>query len=56
MSVAGAADPERVVRDRALLLDRAAEIAQSLPTTIPDVSGYIDMLLHRAGVRKEMTA
>lgn len=58
MSVAGAADPKRAVRDRALAhLDRAAEIAQSLPATIPDiVSGYIDMLLYRAGVRRELTA
>lgn len=58
MSVAGAADPERAVRDRALThLDRAAEIAQSLPATIPDiVSGYIEMLLHRAGVREELPA
>ena len=58
MSVAGAADPERAVRDRALThLDRAAEIAQSLPATIPDiVSGYIEMLLHRAGVRDRVQA
>lgn len=58
MFAAGAADPKRAVRNRALAhLDRAADIAQALPSSIPDiVSGYIDMLLHRAGVREELLA
>lgn len=58
LAAAGAADPKRAVRDRALAhLNAAADIAKSLPATIPTiVSGYIDMLLHRAGVREELPA
>lgn len=58
MAAAGAADPRRAVRDRALdHLNSAADVARSLPATIPDiVTGYIDMLLHRAGVHQELPA
>lgn len=58
MAAAGMPDAREAVRTRAVShLDRAAEIAQTLPSTIPDiVTGYVDMLLQRAGAREGLPA